>query len=764
MDQSFETLELSREDIEGLTKKKAIDLVEVVKKGLWDGRLHVRRNSALALVATQCKGVTETYLLPVAAKDSDPIVRTYILEALAYADLPPNEQVQTLFVGTCDKNQAVHDRAIETLLKLLDKPKNGVAEATIDALGDLRPIIQVSALSILLRKAEHVKGPLCSALRHSNGIVRKNVRQILRMVGEQMTSELVALLSEPDLQETIFRIMSHLRRVDEKAEKTLEELVHGDDAGLGRKAGKLLTLYYKHRSSDAGPVTVDIPHFGERPLDTKELNGAKKGADVGALVISVRDGNTMVRRNSAALLALAVADESGRKAAVEALAPLAKDPNLDVRATVVRTLGTLSGAEAIPVLLVASSDKDRGMEDAIRESIGEAATTSAEALVSGLTPDHAPITHRIVVTALAKAGAKAIPGLVKALQSASGPMVRRAAAAALGRMEKVAAKAVPALAEALAFDGDEEVRQHAARALGKIGIDGDEVRPVLMVAKQDSVGAVRQEASFALDKLDGKPPRLEALQPKPFPISGFDEEIIDLAAMTKAATKIDAMAMRLFLSDGRRVVRINAATALAALGEKAHDSIHQLALLLKDGEVTVREAAVAAIHTLKVDPETCVPALLSSLEYAPGDLLKAALAAIEAYGKNAVQPLLRGLSQRPERVRKTVLLAARHLGDALTKPMIALITGDGSPVQKENAVDVIASLGDSVKGAETALLEALDNDDVLFRVKVIEALGRVAKPSDKLEETLKTLEEKDKRPSVQIAMRTARMHLRSRSA
>ena len=96
--------------------------------------------------------------------------------------------------------------------------------------------------------------------------------------------------------------------------------------------------------------------------------------------------------------------------------------------------------------------------------------------------------------------------------------------------------------------------------------------------------------------------------------------------------------------------------------------------------------------------------------------------------------------------------------------MIALITGEGNPVQKENAVDVIASLGDSVKGAEAALLEALDNEDVLFRVKVIEALGRVAKPSDKLEETLKTLEEKDKRPSVQIAMRTARMHLRSRSA
>ena len=138
MDQSFETLELSREDIEGLIKKKAIDLEEVMKKGLWDGRLHVRRNSALALVAAQCKGVTETYLLPVAAKDSDPTVREYILEALLHAELPANEQVQTLFTGTCDKNQAVHDRAIESLLSLLDKPKDGIAEAMKGVVQDVQ--------------------------------------------------------------------------------------------------------------------------------------------------------------------------------------------------------------------------------------------------------------------------------------------------------------------------------------------------------------------------------------------------------------------------------------------------------------------------------------------------------------------------------------------------------------------------------------------------------------------------------------------------
>jgi hypothetical protein len=95
-------------------------------------------------------------------------------------------------------------------------------------------------------------------------------------------------------------------------------------------------------------------------------------------------------------------------------------------------------------------------------------------------------------------GTKAVPGLLKKLQSAD-MYDREGAAHLLGRLGADAAGAVPALVETLKNDPRNSVRFNMAAALGKIGPAAKAAVPDLIRALQeDTGGGVQREAATAL--------------------------------------------------------------------------------------------------------------------------------------------------------------------------------------------------------------------------------------------------------------------------
>jgi HEAT repeat protein len=288
------------------------------------------------------------------------------------------------------------------------------------------------------------------------------------------------------------------------------------------------------------------------------------------------------------------------------------------------------------------------------------------------------------------------------------------------------------------------------------------VLEALTALAKDSVPEVRREAAAAHAKASGKPITPKVLGETALPLPGFDTELLSVDHCKREGKKLDAGAVAPLLFDGRPTVRANAASALGALGKAAAPHILHLCLALKDGDVRVRIATAVALAELGLEPETCVPALTAALRGAEGELEEALLAAIASFGKKVVELVLSLLGGRPELVTGSVGKVARHLPDLFVKPLSDVLGGDGSIIARENAADVLAGLGDVAGKAEGALLDALSYDAVLLRVKVIGAVGRVAKPSKKVAEMLTALEEADQRLSIQDAVHEARMYLRAR--
>jgi HEAT repeat protein len=126
-------------------------------------------------------------------------------------------------------------------------------------------------------------------------------------------------------------------------------------------------------------------------------------------------------------------------------------------------------------------------------------------------------------------GKKAVPGLLKKLQSAD-MYDRESAARHLGQLGADAADAVPALMEKLKNDPRNTVRYSVAAALGKIGPAAKQAVPDLIRALQkDAGGGVQREAATALG-LIGHPVALpflkEALDNPDTDVSGAAAEAI----------------------------------------------------------------------------------------------------------------------------------------------------------------------------------------------------------------------------------------------
>ncbi len=776
MSAALETSELSADALSALLKDAALDLHEVVSKRLFDGRSSVRRNAAHALALLGDKTTIPAdvaHLLPVAGKDTDPIVRAHVMAALAHPSVAPEIAIPGLLNGLVDREDAVSDAAVASLDKLAatEDPARAAAilELLIDAAGDMRPFVQVTAVSLVVQRGAAAVPALIDALRADRGPVRKAARQCLRMLGTVAADALIDALPDDELRDTAKRILDGVA-LTEAHEKKLKALVSKGAPVVQMVARRLLQGAKRARDKALErPPVIEIDGFSERPLTDKERKAAAKklgkALDAPLLLRALRDARPAVQQNAVALLGdLGIPDDL-RDAAVASLSPLVQAPAEAVRLAAVELLGTLPTADAGRLLLRAVADRSQAVTDAARAGLAKLAAAAPAALLGTLAGGQAPIAREAAIAAVVGAGAAGAKAAAQVLAEHVSEPVREAACEVLGRLGAGAAKELDGLLAALT-DHDENVRAKAAWAVGEVAPRDDAKALEALQARKlaDSAPQVRQAASRARDRVRGVEPPPTVGDVRELPLPGFDDAPLEAAACAKAAKKMKAPHLVPLLFDGRWVVRANAATCLGALGKASHAFVEQLCIAVKDPDARVQRAAAASLATLKVAPAQVVPVLADALRTADEETTEALFAALDAYGKAVVEPLLGMLGGRGERVAATVGRVAAHAPGLVVGPLSKLLTDGESVVVRENAADLLAALGPQAAKAEGALLKALEERSVLFRVKVLGALGKVAKPdSEAVLEALKALKKEDQRMSVQQALGEAQMWLRSRA-
>jgi HEAT repeat protein len=211
-------------------------------------------------------------------------------------------------------------------------------------------------------------------------------------------------------------------------------------------------------------------------------------------------------------------------------------------------------------------------------------------------------------------GERVVPDLTDALKDRSAD-VSSAAASSLGEFGSLAKSSVPALTAALDDPRERHsalapdfvviraLRCDAAEALGRIGVEANAAIPALRKAvANDRDPEMRVFAALALARIDLKDQRavsaiIKELEVKGKRTAGPKAAINALAELgPKARSAVPALLRS--LADDAPSIRIGAAEALAAIGDRA--VIPALEGLLEDKDDFVREAARASLEKLGV--------------------------------------------------------------------------------------------------------------------------------------------------------------------
>ena len=397
-------------------------------------------------------------------------------------------------------------------------------------------------------------------------------------------------------------------------------------------------------------------------IDQLGACGEKAAAAVAPLAELLKDGSAKVRAH--AVWALGAIGEPAKTVA-PAMVLLVKDPDSTVRRQAVKSLMTIRPGPQVMVPLCVKLLED---------------------------PD--PAVRARVLSAIADAGAPAVPGLIEALKSEKAAYW---AIIVLREIGPAAKDAVPALVEKLK-DSRPEIRREAALTLGAMGEAGASVAPQVAELLKDE--HARMAATFALGQLGRIPDQADAT--------------------IRANAK----------SDDRLLKTVSLWTLTRAHPEDKdlrRQATEQLIDHLKDKDAFTRTVAARALAALPPAPEITAPIWEKALQGADETTLRYALDALATLGAPAVPRLIEGLKH--ERARAEVAYILGRIGppaapatDALAK----LIEDKNARVAGE-AILALGAIGPGAKAAVPALIQALQRDgdkDSNF-TSIVCALGKI---------------------------------------
>ncbi len=402
----------------------------------------------------------------------------------------------------------------------------------------------------------------------------------------------------------------------------------------------MLAVVARDKVEVVDQLPKNIPDFEDRKLSASECSEYEGVIDIDQMIFALRDGRTHVKINAARCLG--VKGEAGGRAAPE-IGLLMRDSSEQVRREAAKSLGKLGkgGLGAAADLVGALGDADTEAAD------------SAQATLSAL-------------------GASAAEALVKGLETGSDEGGRR-----VGELMTKLSNAPALLAEAFKSPAV-NVQVNAARGLGMLGRERVGAGlAALHGARTGGDARTREAVRNALDVLE---PRGEE-GPKPVTIEGFEDRFLTPADLDKAKAAVTAAGvtdLTAYLTDGRDVVRANAATGLGVLGAAAAGAARNLGVLLRDDSPRVRSAAAHAIDKLG-DPAVIEVAdlLVGALGDTDTQVAETCSAVIKARKARMISALVRGLeSDKPNHGRRICELvnvfedAPEILTDAFASPAV----------------------------------------------------------------------------------------------
>ena len=363
-------------------------------------------------------------------------------------------------------------------------------------------------LSLFLEAAGQ-RWPQLHFLEADRALLRERSAEQLGIIGERGAPAMTILIPalDDDRPGVVSEVQRALRRISQHGPLLpLQGLVDANPLVRARTAEVLSDL--GSRAKPAVPALVgaladpeeDVRHSAARALGA---TAAGEAIAVPALVRALNDPAGRVRGASAEALG-----EIGAVAqtAVPALVEKLKDPEVAVRVAAAKALWQLEHrAEAVvPVLVQALEDPTvRWHASFVLGEIGPEAAGAVPALVRVLQRERVPRALRAPPSsaiALGQIGRPAVPELIRCLHDER-PVVRTAAAIALGLMGRAAETAIPALLQLLT-DHDQEVRQASVLSLGAIGSKNPELVPALVKMMSDDDVFLRGTAAAVLQKLD----------------------------------------------------------------------------------------------------------------------------------------------------------------------------------------------------------------------------------------------------------------------
>jgi HEAT repeat protein len=249
------------------------------------------------------------------------------------------------------------------------------------------------------------------------------------------------------------------------------------------------------RSSATDPLLAEAA--------ARSLIAPSDGARDAALLLeaALRGGDPEVRAAAAAALCFL-----GYRAqsAVPSLAQALRDGDARVRRWSAETLARVGPAakaavgELVQALIAADGEVRDAFDRSLRDSSPRAEIIFPPYVAEIRLQDEPLRMRALLIAALERIGAAAVPALVETLRSADA-RARLNAAEVLGRFVPQAAEAAPELARALRDDPEARVRAAATNALERLG----QYDRALLAALRDEDSGVRAAAAYALERTGG---------------------------------------------------------------------------------------------------------------------------------------------------------------------------------------------------------------------------------------------------------------------
>jgi len=277
---------------------------------------------------------------------------------------------------------------------------------------------------------------LVKALKDPDAGVREAAAESLgRLADARALEGLLAAAGDSDVKVRAAALEALAALEDVRSIPVFTKALKDSNASVRRAAAEALA------AMDEAPQTVEplVSALGDTDVHVRlaavqGLAARKDKRALAALSGLMKDASPEVR--AAAVCALGELQDAS---ALPALTTALKDDNEEVRAQAVRALGSLESPKAIPALIEATKDKSQDVRASAASALAQLHDASSSAVVvnalKGLLDDSSADVREQAIDALSEIrDAGALQALIAAMQSKD-PVVRKAAAAALGQRD-----------------------------------------------------------------------------------------------------------------------------------------------------------------------------------------------------------------------------------------------------------------------------------------------------------------------------------------